>query len=161
MINWGPRIRYQRLYDHESILEDETIATGLDFTFARSISAGAGIECSLERFAGINFWKTRFTWTANVATSRRITLGGNVSWGDQIFFDKVDPFLGRGTEVGLVVFLRPIARLQSQINIDISRLMDLRNGDVEVFDTKLFRALTTYQFTERLLLRNITDFNTF
>ena len=161
VINWGPRIRYQRLYDHESILEDETIDTGLDFAFARNISAGAGIERSLERFAGINFWKTRFTSTATVETSRRVTLGGNVSWGDQIFFDKVDPFLGRGTEVGLEVFLRPIARLQSQINIDTSRLMDLRSGDVEVFDIKLFRALTTYQFTERLVLRNITDFNTF
>ena len=39
--------------------------------------------------------------------------------------------------------------------------MDLRTGDVEVFDIKLFRAFTTYQFTERLLLRNITEFNTF
>jgi len=161
VINWGPRIRYQRLYDHESILEDETIDTGVDFTFARSISAGAGVQRQLERFAGINYWKTRFTSTANVATSRRISLGGNVSWGDQIFFDKVDPFLGRGTEVGLEVFLRPVARLQSQINIDTSRLMDLRTGDVEVFDIKLFRAFTTYQFTERLLLRNITEFNTF
>ena len=161
VINWGPRIRYQRLYDHESILEDETIDTGVDFTFARSITAGAGVQRQLERFAGINYWKTRFTSTANVATSRRISLGGNVSWGDQIFFDKVDPFLGRGTEIGLEVFLRPVARLQSQINIDTSRLMDLRTGDVEVFDIKLFRAFTTYQFTERLLLRNITEFNTF
>ena len=40
-------------------------------------------------------------------------------------------------------------------------MTDIRDGDVEVFDIKLFRALTTYQFTERLLLRNITEFNTF
>ena len=30
-----------------------------------------------------------------------------------------------------------------------------------MFDIKLFRALSTYQFTERLQLRNITEFNTF
>jgi TolB-like protein len=161
LINWGPRIRYQRLYDHDLILEDETIDTGLDFTLARSITAGAGVERSMERFAGINYWKTRLTSTANVATSRRVSVGGNLSWGDQIFFNDLDPFLGRGTEVGLEVSLRPIARLQSQLNIDTSRLRDLRTGDVRVFDIKLFRALTTYQFTERLLLRNITDFNTF
>ena len=161
LINWGPRVRYLRLYDHDLILEDETVETGLDFTFARSVTAGAGVERSMERFAGIDFWKTRFTSTANVATSRRVSVGGNVSWGDQILFSNVDPFLGRGSEVGLELSLRPIARLQSQINIDSSRLRDLRTGDMEVFDIKLFRALTTYQFTERLLLRNITDFNTF
>ena len=161
LINWGPRVGYRLLYDHDWVVEEQTINTGLDFTFARSVAAGAGVERSLERFAGIDFRKTRFTSTANVATSRRVSVGGNLSWGDQIFFDSVNPFLGRGAEVGLEVTLRPIARLQSQINIDSSRLRDLRSGDVEVFDIKLFRALTTYQFTERLLLRNITDFNTF
>ena len=161
LINWGPRVGYRLHYDHDWIIEERNINTGLDFTFARSITAGAGVERILERFAGIDFQKTRFTSTANVATSRQVSVGGNLSWGDEIFFDSVNPFLGRGTEFGLELSLRPIARLQSQINIDTSRLRDLRSGDMEVFDIKLFRALTTYQFTERLLLRNITDFNTF
>ena len=30
-----------------------------------------------------------------------------------------------------------------------------------MFDVKIFRALTTYQFTDRFLLRNITEYNTF
>ena len=160
IINWGPRVRYSRLYDYDWILQDEAIDTGLDFTFARSITAGAGLERSLERFGGVDFWKTRYTGRADVATSRRISVGGDFSWGDQIFFGE-SPFLGRGVQAGGNIFLRPIARLQSQINIDTSRLTDMRDGDVEVFNIKLFRALTTYQFTERLLLRNITDFNTF
>ena len=161
LINWGPRVGYRLHYDHDWNVEERNINTGLDFTFARSITAGAGVEQILERFAGIDFQKTRFTSTANVATSRQVSVGGNMSWGDEIFFDSVSPFLGRGSEFGLELSLRPIARLQSQINIDTSRLRDLRSGDMEVFDIKLFRALTTYQFTERLLLRNITDFNTF
>ena len=160
IINWGPNVRYSRIYNYDWVLEDEVIDTGLDFTFARSISAGGGLERSLERFGGIDFWKTRYTGRANVATSRRISVGGDFSWGDQVFFG-TDPFLGRGARAGANIFFRPIARLQSQINIDTSRLTDIRSGDVEVFDIKLFRALTTYQFTERLLLRNITDFNTF
>ena len=160
IINWGPSLSYSRIYNYDWLLEDEVINTGVDFTFARSISAGGGLERSLERFGGIDFWKTRYTGRANVATSRRISVGGDFSWGDQVFFG-ADPFLGRGAQAGANIFFRPIARLQSQINIDTSRLTDMRSGDVEVFDIKLFRALTTYQFTERLLLRNITDFNTF
>ena len=30
-----------------------------------------------------------------------------------------------------------------------------------MFDVKIFRALSTYQFTDRLLFRNIMEFNTF
>ena len=30
-----------------------------------------------------------------------------------------------------------------------------------MFDVKIFRALSTYQFTERLLFRNISEYNTF
>ena len=30
-----------------------------------------------------------------------------------------------------------------------------------MFDVKIFRALTTYRFTDRFLLRNITEYNTF
>ena len=160
IINWGPSVRYSRIYNYDWLLEDEVINTGIDFTFARSITAGGGLERSLERFGGIDFWKTRYTGRADVATSRRISVGGDFSWGDQIFFGD-NPFLGRGAQAGASIFLRPIARLQSQINIDTSRLTDIRDSDVEVFDIKLFRALTTYQFTERLVLRNITDFNTF
>ncbi len=160
IINWGPRVRYQRGYNYNWILEDELINTGLDFSFARNITAGVGFERALERFGGIDFWKSRYTANANVATSRRISIGSNLSWGDQVYF-AANPFLGQGVEAGVNIFLRPVARLQSQINVDSSRLRDIRDGGLEIFDIKLFRALTTYQFTERLLLRNITEFNTF
>ena len=160
IINWGPRVSYSRLYNYDWVLEDEAINTGLDFTFARNIVAGAGVERSLERFGGIDFWKWRYDTNVNVGTSRLVSVGGRFSWGDQVFFSGT-PFLGRGVEAGVDIFLRPMARLQSQINLDTSRLRDLRSGDVEIFDIKIFRALTSYQFTERLVLRNITEFNTF
>ena len=39
--------------------------------------------------------------------------------------------------------------------------MSDRQTGTEVFDVKIFRAFTTYQFTERFLLRNIMEYNTF
>ena len=56
--------------------------------------------------------------------------------------------------------LRPVSRFQSQINVNTSRLIDPRAADELVFDVKIFRALTTYQFTDRLLFRNIAEYNT-
>jgi hypothetical protein len=160
VINWGPRARYERLYNHDWILEDEKIESGLDFVFARNITAGLGVERSLERYRDIDFRKWRYIASASVATSRRISVGGSLNWGDQIAYTR-NPFLGSGATGTLDVTLRPIARLQSQLSLDTSRLEDARTGNVEVFDIKLYRALTTYQFTERLLIRNILDVNTF
>jgi hypothetical protein len=55
--------------------------------------------------------------------------------------------------------LRPFSRLQSQISLSTSQLVD-RRIDTELFDVKIFRASTTYQFTDRFLVRNISQYNT-
>ena len=58
--------------------------------------------------------------------------------------------------------LRPTSRLQSEVTLDTSRFIDVRGGvEGEVFDVRIWRAFTTYQFTSRLLLRNIMEYNSF
>ena len=69
-----------------------------------------------------------------------------------------NPFLGNGANASLFLTLRPVSRLQSQVDIITSNLTDPRDHTL-VFDAKIYRALTTYQFTERLLARNISEFN--
>ena len=70
------------------------------------------------------------------------------------------PYLGSGTGWEASVTLRPISRLQSLITADTSRFTDLRS-DTEVFDIQILRATTTYQFTDRLLVRNILESDSF
>jgi hypothetical protein len=50
--------------------------------------------------------------------------------------------------------------LQSEIDLETNRLVDPRDNS-EVFDVKVLHAVTTYQFTDRLLVRNILDHDTF
>ena len=49
IVNWGPRVNYERNYDFSGTLQDEVAGGGFDFTFARSISAGLGTERNMER----------------------------------------------------------------------------------------------------------------
>jgi hypothetical protein len=113
----------------------------------------------MERFGGINFDKIRYSLGGNINTSRLVSFGGSFNWGDQVRFSGV-PFLGKGSSGRLFVSLRPLARLQSYLNVNTSRLIDPLD-QTEVFDVKIFRASTTYQFTDRLLIRNILEHNTF
>ena len=161
LINWGPRLNYSRDYTFDAIMQDESAQAGVNFSFAKSINFSANVNRSMERFGGIDFYKTRYSFGGPVNTSRRIGFGGFFNTGDEIFFDEEDPFLGRETNVNGFITLRPVPRLQSQININTSRFTDSKNNGQELFDVRIFRALTTYQFTDRVLFRNITEYNSF
>ena len=160
LINWGPRFSYSRNYNFDGVLEDEGIDGRLNFMFARNIFLGISADRDMERFGGINFWGWQYRTFVNVSTSRVVSVWGGFTWGDQINFFSATPFLGRSTGSRVMIGLRPFSRLQSSISANLSRLVDPRT-DAEVFDVKIFQMETTYQFTERLLLRNIMEYNTF
>ena len=161
VVNWGPRVNYRRNYDFDGVLQDEQMGVAVDARFARNIDVNASVNRDMERFRQIDFWKTRYTVGGDVRTSRRISFGGRVDTGDQIYF--VDnPYLGTGTNFELNMTVRPSSRLQSEITLDTSRFIDVRGGvDENIFDVEIWRAFTTYQFTGRLLLRNIMEYNSF
>ncbi len=159
LINWGPRITYSRSSNFAGILEDQEASLGFDFEFARNISFNASADRVLERYGGVDFWKTRFSSFGTVSTSRRIAFGLGANRGDQIFFDPDSPYLG--ADGGFIVFVnaRLIPRLNNNINIITNRFVDPSRGNAQVFDVKIARALSTFQFTDRFLVRNITEYN--
>ena len=159
LINWGPAASFSRNWTFEDVLEDEMAQVGVNFSFAKNIRVGVSANQDMERFGGINFDKTRYSTNLFVTTFNAVSGGGFFSYGDQINYSAT-PFLGRGGTGSIFMTVRPFSRMQSQINISTSNLVDPFD-DSEVFDVKIYRALTTYQFTDRLLLRNILEYNTF
>ncbi len=159
IINWGPQASYSRNYDFEGIVQDEGARIGLNASFAKNINLNLNVGRDMERFAGINFFKTRYSAGGFANASRRIGFGGFFNWGDQIRFSET-PFHGNGSSVNLFLNLRPSSRFQANLNVNTSRLVDPSTMQ-DVFDVKIYRTFATYQFTERLLLRNIMEFNTF
>jgi hypothetical protein len=149
LINWGPKVGYGRLWDFDDVLEDENLNVGVNF------------NQDMERFGGIDFDKTRMRISGGVNSSRRFEVSANVRRGDKIFYDAESPYLGRSTEYGINTTLRPVPRLQSRLSLDTSRFVDPVRDDEEIFNVKIFRAFTTYQFTDRMLLRNIIEYDTF
>jgi Domain of unknown function (DUF5916)/Carbohydrate family 9 binding domain-like len=160
IISWGPNVSYARNWDYDDVLQDQEVGAGVDFSFARNISFGAEVTHDMERFGGIDFDKTRFSVSGNVNTSRVFSFGANYGMGDEIRYVE-DPFLGDGSNWGFNATLRPTPRLESRWNVSSSRLTDPQNDGVEVFDVKIFRAFNTFQFTDRLSVRNIAEYNTF
>ena len=159
IISWGPRVSYDRNYDFEGILQDEGKNVGLSMSFAKSINVQLSVNRDMERFLGTNFNKTRYSAGGGVNTSRRIGIGGFFSWGQQVLFSDT-PFLGDSVSVNVFLNLQPSSRFQTNVNMSTSRLVDPSTFE-PVFDVKIYRAFSTFQFSERLLLRNIMEYNTF
>ncbi len=159
IINWEPRLQYSRNYDYQGVLQDETVSGRLSFAFTNNISLYANVNRDMERYRSTDFSKTRYSIGGNVNTSRRVGVGFSSTAGDQIRFVE-NPFLGADRQLNLLVTLRPFSRLQSEIVFNTSRFTDVRT-DSQVFDVKILRTRATYQFTDRLTLRNIMEYDTF
>ena len=157
VINWGPGFFYQRNVDHAGILQDEHFRMTVGGSFANNIFVRIDGRRELERFRSIDFRKTRFSFRNGISASRRFSLFYGANWGDRIRFIN-NPFLGKAVEFNVRVTLLPTPRLRTNISLDTNRFTDPRTGAQE-FNVQIWRTFTTYQFTDRLLVRNINEYN--
>lgn len=160
IIDWGPRVWYGRNWDFEGVLEDEDLWASVNFSFARNLRFGTEIDREIERFGGIDFEKGRY-WFWGGLNERLWSLNLGLDAGDQIFFDPAQPFLGYERRNRVNLTLRPLSRMQTQLSMDTSHFTDPRRDDEEVFDVKITRLQTTFTLTDRFLVRNIAEFNSF
>lgn len=158
IVNWQPRYQHSRNYQFNGTLQETVNALTANFTFARNITANASLNRDMERYRDVDYWKTRFGFGGRIATSRSLQFSGNYSRGDQIRFI-TNAFLGLGTTWDIAVTAKPLSRLQSDLTLATSTFTDTRTNHEE-FDVKILRIQTTYQFTPRLLVRDIVDHNT-
>jgi hypothetical protein len=157
IVSWGPRLTYGLSHMFDGTLQDRQLGAGVNLQFARNIDLNVNMDRDMERYGGVNFEKTRMSFGGGINTSRKISFGGFMGRGDEIRYI-TNPFLGRGSNYGMFLTVRPVSRLQSELNVSSSALTDPRDGS-EVFTIHIFRKLTTFQFTSRLLMRNIVEYN--
>ncbi|QXD16786.1 carbohydrate binding family 9 domain-containing protein [Rhodocaloribacter litoris] len=116
---------------------------------------------SNERFAGKDFrGLRRMDAVVESNFSDPVRLGGFVSVGTAIARNLAEPTMGRVLNLELWGAVKPGTRLSLQPNFTFARLTDRDTGD-EVFSGYILRVRTSYQFTRRLFLRLVTQYNDF
>ena len=157
LMTWGPSVTYLRLYDHAGVLQDEQLQGMANFSFRNNMAITGFVSRDLERYGEIDFRKTGFGFFG-VISSRTVSLYGGYNWGDGILYSD-SPYLGRSTIGNVNVRYQPTTRLRTEFTMISSDFTNPLDG-IDVFNVKIFRTRTTYQFTERLLLRHIAEHNT-
>ena len=157
LMTWGPSVTYLRLYDHGGVLQDEQMQGMASFSFRNNMSITGMVNRDLERYGQIDFRKTGYGFFG-VISARIISIYGGYNWGDGILYAD-DPYLGRST-IGNVNFrFQPTSRLRTEFNMVSSDFVNPLDG-AGIFHVKIFRTRSTYQFTDRLLVRHIAEHNT-
>lgn len=157
IISWGQFGIYSRNYNHEGQLDDEMLGTATFVQVVRNINASLQNWRTIERFAGIKFLAYHHAVQGDLNFDRRFSTRFRWSWEDGIRYTET-PFLGRSTTGSAELSFRPTSRFETGLSTNLSRLVDPRNN-AEIFDVRLYRARTTYQFTPRLLVRNILEYD--
>ena len=158
LMTWGPSVTYLRLHDHGGLLQDEQIQGTASFSFRNNMALTGMVNRDLERYGAKDFRKTGFGFFG-VMSARILSIYGGYNWGDGILYDADTPYLGWST-VGNVNFrFQPTSRLRTEFTMVSSDFVDRETRD-DVFNVRIFRTRTTYQFTDRLLARYIMEHNT-
>ena len=157
LLTWQPSFTYFRLYDYAGVLQDEQIEGRTNFQFRNNVSITGTVNRDLERFRELEFRKTGYglDWTIS---GRTLSLYGGFNVGDGVYFSD-NPYLGDTATGNINVMFRPNSRMQVRVTSIFSRFTNPMD-DVEVFDVRIYRTRTTFQFTNRFLLRHIMEHNT-
>ena len=157
LMSWGPTATYFRLYDHEGVLQDEQLQARTSLQFRNNFFISNTLSRDLERYREIDFEKIGYGLFGGIS-GRKLSVFGGFNGGDGILFGD-NPYLGQTTALNVNVTANPTSRLSTRLTAISSRFINPM-GNAEVFDVKIFRTLTTYQFTDRFLLRHIMEHNT-
>ena len=138
--------------------DDRFLQGSLDFSLTRqgfvSISYGHGYEPWIGR---------RFdTGGANaffgMQMLRWLNVFSYVNYGDEIFYDRVDPFQGHAQNGGFGLTLQPNQHLNQEISVNMVRF-DRKSTGERVYSVDIVNAKTTYQFDKHFLVRFLAQYD--
>lgn len=142
--------------------KDEFLWTGMNMQMKGQTRVNLRVLlASNERFAGEDFrGLRRVNLNVNSNFSQPVQLGTNISYGRAIARNSSDPAMGRSTQLSFWGTVKPTSRFSIQPQVSYSRLENEETGE-EMFSGYILRNRFNYQFTKRLFVRVVTQYNDF
>ncbi len=165
----GPVFTWYSFHDHSGRLTDWNVSPEIRVTALRGTAFAYEREASYEYYGGIGFRQYAHESEFRTEWFRWLTVSGELNIGDGINYRPaagLRPFTGKARQTGVTFTLRPGARLQMDETYIFSGLRTGRNSGLAgvaegtaVYNNHLVRSKVNYQFSRRLSLRFILDYN--
>ena len=165
----GPVISWYSFHDRTGRMTDWNVSPAIEITAIRGTTFSYEPEVSYEYYGGIGFRQHAHESEFRTEWFRWLTFSGALNIGDGINYRPaagLSPFTGEARQTEATFTLRPGARLRLDETYIYS---GLRTGaksalsgvpmGTAVFNNHLVRSKVNYQFSRRLSLRFILDYN--
>ncbi|NIM18834.1 MAG: hypothetical protein GTO42_02265 [Candidatus Latescibacteria bacterium] len=148
-------------YNHEGIYKDSWFRLQNFIRFKKQTSLFLAYLWSAERFRDVLI-KGISRLEGEAYTEFSEFLSGGSSWriGRSVARSETPTVLGRERTISLWTTVKPTSQLRIHINYDYAKMLAL-HSNTEFYSGFVARSRLTYQFTKRLYLRLITQYNDF
>jgi hypothetical protein len=139
--------------DNELMLE-----TYVNFILKGQVSGYVyvGREC----WAGRAFQRLTSQLSINMQPFKWLNLHSCYGFGEAIYYDPADPFLGYRTQLHASFTLQPTKNLNLFAEHVISRFRRPETGE-KVYDQGIWRSRLTYQFSPKFFIRGLVQYDSF
>ena len=148
-------------YNYDGVFKEFVFQPGVYISMIGQTSLNyTYMAMNQERFNGVLFKGiNRSQFMAESAPLKGVTLSFSGSAGKYIRRTS-EPELGKGYSLSTELLLEPTTWLKTSFSWSTARLESLANGD-EFYNGHIYRNVTTVQFTRKLFIRGIGEYNTF
>jgi hypothetical protein len=152
-----PSIFVNRGHDEVQGGDEGHMGLSLDFNTTRQGFLSVGIGRSLVPWVGREFHTGGLHGFTGVQIMRWLRVNGGFFRGRDVYFDDVDPFLGRSWNGHVGITLQPNQHVNQDVNVNLVRFD--RPGGERVFSVNIVNSRTTYQFDKHFLVRLIAQYD--
>ncbi len=160
VLTYSPLISMSGVWDHNGVRQDWEISPGFDLELRRQTGFFGGYRFKRELFQGIDFSKRAFIGEFATFALSHVNFRLHFEKGREVNFSPATAqlaFLGGLTLLNFTGTLRPTNRLRIDPTYIFTRLGQL-NDHASVFNNHIGRLKVNYQFTPRLSLRTILQY---
>lgn len=140
------------LHDINTGMDDSYMLFGLRFNFIKQGFFRVDYHFNNESWVNQIFHQQKMRVMAEIQLYKWLNLGGNYSFGDGIYYDRVNPYIGKKRNAGFYFFLQPNSKLSEFFVIDYEAFDEADTGK-QVYDSLILNSETAYQFNKYFFIR--------
>jgi hypothetical protein len=155
-----PSVYGAYIRDRVTGMDDKEFMLELNTSFILKGYLGGNIYLGQECWAGQAFQRARGQMFVNLQPFKWLNFHSCYSFGNAIYYDPFDPFLGNRIQLHSNFTLQPSKNVNFYGEHSISRFR-FPNGGEQVYSQAIWRGRLTYQFTPKLFVRGLVQYDSF
>ncbi|MCU0276490.1 MAG: carbohydrate binding family 9 domain-containing protein [Acidobacteria bacterium] len=160
LLGFTPQVYAALIHDKVSGMDDKELMFEGFVNFILKGQFGGYFYLGQECWAGRAFQRSTAQLSVNLQPFKWLNLHSCYGFGNAIYYDPVDPFLGHRTQLHVNVTLQPTKNLNLFAEHVISRFRRQETGE-RVYDQGIWRSRLTYQFSQKLFVRGLVQYDSF